>query len=122
MITIYVKKKRKEFVVHEKLISSADTFDLVFPSLHGDDESIKYLEDQTPEVISLLLNFLYRDTISNGNSQLHLDSLYNLYILGEEIAVEKLMDKTIDKIQDISLTYDKYIRLGPTRRNLRPNV
>lgn len=79
----------------------------MFASLIGN--SHKYLQNESPEVISLFVGWLYRDKIPNGNSQAYLDSLYSLYVFGKTIGVDKLVDDTMDKIQDISLTYDQYI-------------
>jgi hypothetical protein len=110
MVTLYVGNKRKKFTAHKKVICGIDYFQKAFNGRFKEaEEGAIYLPEDSAEVIGLFIHWLYREKIPDGNSQKYLGSLYDLYIFGEKIAAVELMDKTIDKIQDVSLTYDKYI-------------
>jgi hypothetical protein len=110
MVTLHVGQKRKKFTAHKKVICTIDYFEKAFNGRFKEAEDGEmYMPEESPEVVGLFIVWLYRGIIPNGNSQKYLDSLYDLYIFGEKIRVIKLMDKIIDKIQDISLAYNKYI-------------
>jgi hypothetical protein len=85
-------------------------FDITFGTQfsEGADGSM-WLQDETPETITLFIQYLYHQKIPEGNSQQYLDSLYELYIFAEKKELEKLMDATIDAIRFTCNKFNKFI-------------
>ncbi|KAE9381260.1 hypothetical protein N431DRAFT_322954, partial [Stipitochalara longipes BDJ] len=108
LVTIYVGDKRKKFVVHKKLLcGSADYFKGAFT--RGFEEARKgemYMSDDSPEAFSLYVDWLYRSSIPIVNTEAHLRSLYELYLLADKLCLIELKDKTMDTIQDMAVKYD----------------
>lgn len=99
-MTLYVGTKRKEFLVHKRLLCQAtDYFDKAFNSTFKEGvESVMYLPDDNPGTIGIFIHWLYRNTIALGESMSYTYELYDLYIFAEKICHEELKNKTIEVI------------------------
>jgi hypothetical protein len=108
MVTIYVGPKRKEFHVHKApLCKSADLFKGAFrPEFKEGREEAMYMPEDEPGVFSLFVDYIYRSKIPTGNTEAHLNNLYDFYYLADKLCLTELKDKIINCIQDMALKYD----------------
>lgn len=106
-MTIYVGPKRKEFIVHKKLLcESADYFKGAFTrDFKEARKGEMYMPEDSPGAFSLYVDWLYRSAIPMANTEDHLHNLYELYFLAEKLCLVVLKDKTMDSIQDMALKY-----------------
>jgi hypothetical protein len=118
MVTIYVGKMRKEFCIHKKpLCDNSDFFAKAFNSQFKEGVSgILYLPEDSPGSFSLLVEWIYRGILPDGNSEQDLQDLYHLYFLAEMTLWIKLKDDTMDKIQDVCANHDKYVDIELVRK------
>jgi len=111
LVSIYVGPKRKQFSVHKKLIrSSAPFFDKAFQEnafKEGAGGVLKLPEDH-PVGFALYVQWIYRAAIPDGHSQSYVQGLYNLWIFADKLCLPTtaLKDTVMDKIQDVSSTYN----------------
>ncbi|KAG4433061.1 hypothetical protein IFR05_011455 [Cadophora sp. M221] len=110
LVSIQVGPERKQFSVHKKLIrSSSPFFDKAFQSNAFKEgiEGVLYLPDDHPLALGLYVEWIYRLSIPNGNSQSYVDGLYHLWIFADKLCLptSALKDAVMDKIQDISSEY-----------------
>ncbi|PVH85700.1 hypothetical protein DL98DRAFT_605307 [Cadophora sp. DSE1049] len=110
-VTIYVGPKRKQFSVHKKLLrSSAPFFDKAVQenAFKEGAEGVLELPDDHPVAFALYVEWIYRATIPDGHSQSYVDGLYNLWIFSDRLCLPTttLKDTVMDKIQDVSSTYN----------------
>lgn len=108
LVKLYVGPKRKEFGVHKSLLcKSSHFFDAALngPYIEG-QEGKMYLPEDDPGAFSLYVEWLYRGSIRQGNTEQHLHDLYDLYLLAEKICLIKLKNLTMDSIQNMAWQYD----------------
>jgi hypothetical protein len=108
MVTIYVGPKRKEFIVHKKLLcGSADYFKGAFTRDFEEARNGEmYMPEDSSGAFSLFVDWLYRSSIPMSNTEAHLNNLYELYFLANKLCLISLKDKTMDAIQDMASKYD----------------
>jgi hypothetical protein len=111
-VTLYVGPKTKKFVIHKHVLcNSCEFFEKGFAEdtfREGKDGEM-YLSHDSPNAISLFIDWLYRERLPEGQSQQYLDDLYDLYIFAVKLDMAFLMDQTMDRIQDTCARYDRYI-------------
>ncbi|RDL36919.1 uncharacterized protein BP5553_06271 [Venustampulla echinocandica] len=102
VITLYVGTKRNKFIIHKQLIcESCHFFEVAFTSSFKENlEGVMCLPEKRPEIISLFVSWLYPDRIPYHETEEHLLNMYNLHFFAEEIGEERLMDASMDAIQD----------------------
>ncbi|KAH7417458.1 hypothetical protein BKA64DRAFT_718224 [Cadophora sp. MPI-SDFR-AT-0126] len=61
-----------------------------------------YLAEESPDAFAIFVNWLYRSTIDEVNSQSNLYKLVDAYILADKICMVSFQDAIMDPIQDIS--------------------
>jgi BTB/POZ domain len=108
MVTIYVGPKQKEFYVHKALLcKSADFFKGAFrPEFKEGQEGVMYMPDDEPQAFTLFVDYIYRSKIAIGNTENHLNNLYDFYYFADKLCLTELKDKIMDAIQDMTLKYD----------------
>ncbi|TVY82764.1 hypothetical protein LSUE1_G003296 [Lachnellula suecica] len=105
-VTIYVGKKRKEYVVHKKVIcDAADYFSKAFTGAFIEREGIMHLPEETSEAFGLFVDYLYRGTVPSVSSQAHLERLLKLFVFAEKLCMHELCNETIDTIRDLCSMY-----------------
>ncbi|KAH7417460.1 hypothetical protein BKA64DRAFT_702227 [Cadophora sp. MPI-SDFR-AT-0126] len=92
-VSIYVGTKRKEFSENAFKEGAEGVLDL------PDDHSVGF---------ALYVEWIYRATLPDGHSQSYVDGLYHLWIFADKLCLPTttLKDAVMDKIQDISSTYN----------------
>lgn len=63
------------------------------------------MPEDSPGAFSLYVDWLYRGTITLGNTEEYILKLYELCILAEKPRLTDLKDKTMDAVQDMALKY-----------------
>jgi hypothetical protein len=107
-----VGPKRKKFVIHKHLLcNSCEFFEKGFveDAFREGRDGEMYLSHDSPNAISLFIDWLYRERLPEGQSQQYLDDLYDLYFFAVKLDMSFLMDQTMGRIQDTCARYDKYI-------------
>lgn len=97
LVTIYVGPKRKGFTIHKEIICESDFFRGAFDEAK---DGKMHLPEDNPDAFDLYAEWAYRKRIRDGHSESYLHSLYDLYIMADKFCNTKLMDATMDKIQD----------------------
>lgn len=69
---------------------------------------MELLEENT-QMIALFLAWLYQGEIELSNTEQRLEALYDLYIFADKICKVRLMDQTIDAIQNTHDAYDRFL-------------
>ncbi|CAG8970807.1 hypothetical protein HYALB_00001594 [Hymenoscyphus albidus] len=108
-ITLSIGSNRDKLIVHRQLICTIPFFQKAFQGNFKEGTGEMDLPEDKSEVVFLLTDWLYRGVVQAINTQAHLDNFYGLYMFAEKICEERLMDMTIDAIQDVSLVRDVYI-------------
>ncbi|KAK0119335.1 hypothetical protein ONS95_008177 [Cadophora gregata] len=102
LVTIHVGKKRKEFVIHKKLIcDKVDYFQKAFQGNFLESNGAMYLADETPGAFALFIDWLYKSNIVKHYTRTHFINLVNLYILSEKICLNDLGNRAMDRIREI---------------------
>ncbi|CAG8955128.1 hypothetical protein HYFRA_00007143 [Hymenoscyphus fraxineus] len=105
-ITLFVGPTREEFTIHKQLICALPFFRAAFEGGFVERDGKMDLPEETPEIISLFVGWIYQGKIESIYTQSHVNNLFYLYLFAEKICEIRLMDMTIDAIQDISLACD----------------
>lgn len=105
-VTFCVGKKRKEYIVHEKVIcDTADYFSKALTGASKDVDGVIHLPEECPGAFGLFVDWLYRGTVPLVASQYHLERLFKLYVFAEKLCMEELANKTMDKIREMCGLY-----------------
>lgn len=82
-VTIYVGNKRKRFTIHKKLLcDQSDYFLKAFTSGFKErEEGEMYLPEDSPEVMAIFVNFLYRGQIDECEDQEEQPSLKKAHFM-----------------------------------------
>ncbi|KUJ22631.1 uncharacterized protein LY89DRAFT_680761 [Mollisia scopiformis] len=109
IVTILVGSERKKFTVHKRLLcASATMFRGAFSGQFLESqEGTMTLEEDSPAVFALYVEWLYRSSVSviSTDPHAHLRDLYGLYFFADKLLLPALKDKTMDAIQDVSLKH-----------------
>jgi hypothetical protein len=65
-----------------------------------------YMPEDEPGAFALSVDYIYRSKIPTGNTENHLNNLYDFYYLAEKLCLTELKDKIMDSIQDMAWKYD----------------
>ena len=65
-----------------------------------------YMPDDEPQAFTLFVDYIYRSKIATGNTENHLNNLYDFYYFADKLCLTELKDKIMDAIQDMTLKYD----------------
>ncbi|TVY40715.1 hypothetical protein LSUB1_G002409 [Lachnellula subtilissima] len=104
LVTIYVGKEQKEYIVHKKAIcDTADYFSKAFTGAFEERVGVMYLPEESSDAFGLFVHWLYRGRVSLVHSQKHLERLFKLYVFAEKLCLVELANKTMDIIRIISL-------------------
>jgi len=83
-----------------------DYFEKAFSSSFKEGtEGVMYLPDDNPGAVGLFVHWLYKKELPIENTQSHLNNLVDVYIFGHKIRLAALKDKTMDTIQDMTLSF-----------------
>ncbi|CAG8978332.1 hypothetical protein HYALB_00005918 [Hymenoscyphus albidus] len=102
-ITLFVGPDRQKFTVHKKLICTLPYFRAAFEGGFVERNGKMDLPEEKPEMMALFVGWIYQGKIESIYTQSHVNNLFYLCIFAEKICEVRLMDMTIDAIQDISL-------------------
>ncbi|KAG4028535.1 hypothetical protein MFRU_021g01220 [Monilinia fructicola] len=93
VITLYIGKKRKKYVVHKKILcDQSKFFDAAFNGNFKEaTKGEMYLPEDHPTAVAALIEYLYR-----GSLLTILLEDFGLYCLAEKIRMPSLMNKLID--------------------------
>jgi hypothetical protein len=106
LVTIYVGKARKEFVIHKKLIcETAPFFDKAFNGGFKEKEGTMELPEDGPSAFDLFVELLYSGIVPDGNSTEYFIQPHKLYVFAEKHCLNELANKTMDKIQTVHHSY-----------------
>ena len=61
-----------------------------------------HLPEESSGIFALFLDWLYRSTVPSGTSVEYFIRLHKLYVLAKKLCLNKLANKTMDKIQIVS--------------------
>jgi hypothetical protein len=65
-----------------------------------------YMPEDEPGAFALFVDYIYRSKIPTGNTENHLNNLYDFYYLADKLCLTGLKDKIMDAIQDMAVKYD----------------
>ena len=105
-VTLYVGPKRRQFVVHKKLLCDrAAFFHKAFQSGFKEGiDGVMHLLEEDPDSVEYLIDFLYRRVIPDATADPNMPwNFLELYYLAENICLSDLMDQLVDGFQ----TYHK---------------
>lgn len=117
IVTIYVGAKRKEFLVHKKLLcKKVEYFNKMFNGgFREAREAIAYMSEDDPAAFSLLVRWVYRDTIpdisreeKHGENKCEYDDILDLYLLAHKLNLEKVADVCMDLLIDDDRSYSDW--------------
>jgi hypothetical protein len=113
-VKVYLGKKRKEFVIHKKLLcNKSDFFRKAFTGSFKEGEGVIYLPDDSPGPFSIFIDWLYRSTIPPGHTEEYFNNLFKLYIFASKLCLNELADGAIDRIRDMVHKYDNNADITP---------
>jgi len=80
LVSIVVRDKRKKYVAYKKVVcKSCWYFKAAFKRLFQEAQKGEfYMQEQKPEAVALLINYLYKSEIPMHNTESHLRNLYEL--------------------------------------------
>ncbi|KAI9053318.1 hypothetical protein LZ554_002281 [Drepanopeziza brunnea f. sp. 'monogermtubi'] len=94
--------KRKNFVVHKQLLCDASEF--FAKAFKGGfkeaEEGVMEMLDDDPDAFAWFVTWLYRSEVPEGETVFHQRILYNLYMLGEKLLLNELVNKTMDRVRE----------------------
>ncbi|CAG8954633.1 hypothetical protein HYFRA_00004553 [Hymenoscyphus fraxineus] len=112
VVNLYVGQTRTQFTVHKDLICNVPWFKKAFLGGFKEQNGTMDMPEDSPEVVSLFVDWLYRGIVMRLNTLSHIKSLYGFYIFADKIREVELMDQIIDAIQDL---HDTHHLLPPPR-------
>ncbi|CAG8970806.1 hypothetical protein HYALB_00001593 [Hymenoscyphus albidus] len=98
VVSLYVGETRTQFTVHKDLIGNVPWFKKAFLGGFKEQNRTMDMPEDSPEVVALFVDWLYRGMIMRLNTLPNIKSLYAFYIFADKIREGGLMDQIIDAI------------------------
>ena len=118
IVTIFVGPKRKEFLIHKRLLcKKVEYFDKMFKGGFKEaEETTSYMPEDSPNTFSLFVRWLYRNdfpklakTAEQGNESCKSSDIMSLYFLAHKMCLEVVADRCMDILIDFHVSSDQVL-------------